>query len=210
MTGRHETDHRHGGRVKNPRAVVVVALLIVLAWLGIGGLGGQSVGKLSQVQKNDSSEFLPLSAESRQVQQTAKEFTGSQALPLIVVATAEDGSILTPDALTALGRLATDLPGLAVEGGSATVADYLTAPSVPMIPSEDGKAAMLVLSLDRPSPQRPTAPGSAPWDRSRPWWGTRPTRLRRKLASRHTSPARRAMSRTSSRPLPASTASCSA
>ncbi len=33
----------------NPRAVVVVALLIVLAWLGIGGLGGQSVGKLSQV-----------------------------------------------------------------------------------------------------------------------------------------------------------------
>lgn len=96
MTGRHATDHRHGGRVKNPRVVVVVALLIVLAWLGIGGLGGQSVGKLSQVQKNDSSEFLPLSAESRQVQQTAKEFTGSQALPLIVVATAEDGSTLTP------------------------------------------------------------------------------------------------------------------
>lgn len=159
MTGRHETDHRHGGRVKNPRVVVVVALLIVLAWLGIGGLGGQSVGKLSQVQKNDSSEFLPLSAESRQVQQTAKEFTGSQALPLIVVATAEDGSTLTPDALAALGRLATDLPGLAVEGGSATVADYLTAPSVPMIPSEDGKAAMLVLSLDQTESSTPDSAG---------------------------------------------------
>ena len=75
---------RHGGgparrvaRVKNPRAVVVVALLVVLAWFGIGGMGGQKIGQLSQVQKNDSSEFLPASVESRQVQAAVKEFTGA-------------------------------------------------------------------------------------------------------------------------------------
>ncbi|HQV92330.1 MAG TPA: hypothetical protein PLA46_12160, partial [Phycicoccus sp.] len=98
--------------MKNPRAVVVVALLVVLAWFGIGGMGGQKIGQLSQVQKNDSSEFLPASVESRQVQAAVKEFTGAQALPLIVVAERADGATLGREDLTALGQLAKDIPGL--------------------------------------------------------------------------------------------------
>ena len=143
------------------------------------------------------------------MQQTAKEFTGSQALPLIVVATAEDGSTLTPDALAALGRLATDLPGLAVEGGSATV-DYLRRPLGADDPERGTARPPCWFSRwTRPSPRCPTARERALGPIATVV-GTRPTRRHRKLASRHTSPARRAMSRTSSRPLPASTASCSA
>ena len=158
---------RHGGgparrvaRVKNPRAVVVVALLVVLAWFGIGGMGGQKIGQLSQVQKNDSSEFLPASVESRQVQAAVKEFTGAQALPLIVVAERGDGAALGREDLAALGQLAKDIPGLTVEGAAPKpLSDYLASPQVPLIPSEDGKGAMVVLSLDQKGVSEPDADG---------------------------------------------------
>ena len=159
--GRHGGGHaRRVARVKNPRAVVVVALLVVLAWFGIGGMGGQKIGQLSQVQKNDSSEFLPASVESRQVQAAVKEFTGAQALPLIVVAERADGATLGREDLTALGQLAKDIPGLTVEGSAAKpLSDYLASPQVPLIPSADGKGAMLVLSLDQKGVSEPDAAG---------------------------------------------------
>ena len=43
MTGRHETDHRHGGRVKNPRVVVVVALGRVVVGVPVGVAGSQAI-----------------------------------------------------------------------------------------------------------------------------------------------------------------------
>lgn len=46
--------------------------MVVLAWFGIGAMGGQKMGQFSQVQKNDSSEFLPASVESRQVQEAVR------------------------------------------------------------------------------------------------------------------------------------------
>jgi RND superfamily putative drug exporter len=146
------------GQVKNPRSVVVAAFLIIVAWFGIGGVGGQLVGKLSQVQKNDSSEFLPASAESRQVQQLAKGFTGEQALPLIVVAEGRSGGQLTPADLATVGSFAKAVPGLAVDSGG-TVADYLAAPQVPVVSSKDGKAAMVLLPLDQAKVNAASASG---------------------------------------------------
>lgn len=137
--------------MKNPRSVVAVALLIVVAWLGIGGVGGQLIGKLSQVQKNDNSEFLPTDAESvRVANELAALRDGDSALPLIVVAERPEG--VTPQDLAAIGTFAKDLPATAVEEEGAslgTVADFLVTPQVPVIPSEDGKAAMVVLSLNQ-------------------------------------------------------------
>ncbi len=154
--------------VKNPRSVVVAALLLVIAWLGVAGVGGQLVGQLSQVQKNDSSEFLPPSAESRQVQNLVKKFTGSQALPLIVVVERDGGAdALTPADLSTLRDFATSAPELAVgvaggsdaSGAGAVLKDFLASPQVPVIPSEDGTAALLVLSLDQKAVSDPDAKG---------------------------------------------------
>lgn len=137
--------------MKNPRSVVVAALLIVIAWFGIGGVGGQLIGKLSQVQKNDNSEFLPADAESVQVAKDLARLRGGESsLPLIVVAERSEG--VTPQDLAALGQFAQGLPTAAVdeEGASlGTVGDFLANPQVPVIPSEDGKAAMVVVSLDQ-------------------------------------------------------------
>lgn len=147
---------------KNPRSVVIAALLIVVAWLGVGGVGGQFIGKLSQVQKNDSGAFLPESAESRQVQALAQKFTGDQALPLIVVVE-RGGKPLTPADLAALGEVAKDLPTLAVggEGASRPLSDYLTATQVAVIPSKDDKAAMLIVPLDQKKASEPNAEGES-------------------------------------------------
>ncbi|HMO12109.1 MAG TPA: hypothetical protein PKB06_11545, partial [Actinotalea sp.] len=49
-----------GGAVLRGLAVLV----IIVAWLGIGGVGGMSIGRLSEVQENDTASFLPDGAES--------------------------------------------------------------------------------------------------------------------------------------------------
>ena len=41
-----------------------IAIIVVIAWLGISGAAGPMFGKLSTVQKNDNSDFLPKNAES--------------------------------------------------------------------------------------------------------------------------------------------------
>ena len=47
---------------RRPRAVLWAALAIILAWMAVGALGGQTQGRLSEVQKNDNASFLPTSA----------------------------------------------------------------------------------------------------------------------------------------------------
>ena len=41
--------------------------LVLLVWLGLAGVGGPLVGRLSEVQKNDNASFLPKTAESTEV-----------------------------------------------------------------------------------------------------------------------------------------------
>ena len=44
---------------RRPRWVLLLAVLVLLAWLVVGGLGGTAQGQLSGVQSNDISTFLP-------------------------------------------------------------------------------------------------------------------------------------------------------
>ncbi len=123
------------------------ALVVLLLWLGIAGAGGQLVGKLSQLQKNDTASFLPDSAESTRVAEAVGDFSDRTTLPLIIVAERATG--LMPDDVSAARRLADDLPGLAFQlSGTRAVGDYLTTPRLTVIPSKDGQATLLVVPLD--------------------------------------------------------------
>lgn len=124
------------------RGLAVLGVLLV--WLTLAGVGGQSIGKLSEVQENDAAAFLPRSAESTRAAELAEGFSDQDVLPAIVVVEA-DGR-LTPEQLAAVEELAASLPGLEV-GEGRTVEDVLLAPVVP-VPSEDGEAVLLALSLD--------------------------------------------------------------
>ena len=129
------------------RRVVLGAVVVLLAWLAIGGVGGQSIGQLSSLQKNDNASFLPPDAESTKVDEAAKAFSDQGTLPLIIVA--ERGGALTPADLAAAQVFAGKLPALPLDlgGTAATVGDYLVAPQVAAVPSRDGKAFLVVLPL---------------------------------------------------------------
>ena len=128
-----------------PRAIPV--LLLALAWLAVGAFGGIKQGELSKVQQNDPATFLPLEAESTRAGEIAAEFSDDSALPALVVVTRENGAELTAADLESLGTLGERIYELDLAEGRS-VGDVLLSPVVPVIPAEDGLAAMLPVSID--------------------------------------------------------------
>ncbi|UYF94330.1 MMPL family transporter [Rhodococcus aetherivorans] len=111
---------------RSPRRIRwLLPALLLIAWLAIAGAGGPFAGKLSEVQQNDNSSFLPASAESTRAGELYAGFTDTRYVPAIVVAERPSG--ITPD----------DLAYLA--GASA---------GPPPVPSQDGQAARMIVPID--------------------------------------------------------------
>jgi len=131
------------------RGLVILAAIGV--WLAVGAFGGQAQGNLSSVQTNDSAAFLPESAESTRASELAAEFTDDTTLPALVVAENADGSELTPDQLAAMQAYVDAVPDTPLEGASGDEPSTVGAASIAeptLIPSEDGRAALVIVSLD--------------------------------------------------------------
>jgi len=128
--------------------VRVIALLVVLVWFGVSGVGGPLVGRLSEVQKNDNASFLPAQAESTEVMNEVARFSESEALPFIVVM--EGKGAVTPQQQQAAADFVRQLPGLRLPklGGEHSLGDYLTETPRVAIPSKDGQALLLVVPVD--------------------------------------------------------------
>jgi RND superfamily putative drug exporter len=126
--------------------------VLLLAWLGIGGLGGSY--QLSQVQKNDSSTYLPSSAESSRVAALQRTFSTARSYPATLLVTADRE--LTPQQLTAVRAFVASIPSLdiAVTGApSVKVGDFLTSRQpTPVVVSQTGpgrgRAALAVVDFD--------------------------------------------------------------
>lgn len=142
----NEQPASRAGQRRQSRRALAGAIVLVLLWLAIGAVGGQKMGGLSALQKNDTASFLPDSAESTQVVAELKAFTDHQTLPLIVVAERAGG--LTPADLALTADVAKDLPGQTLSlPGEPTLAEYLNSPAVVAIPSQDGRAVMMIVPL---------------------------------------------------------------
>jgi putative drug exporter of the RND superfamily len=124
------------------------ALVAVLVWLGLAGTGGPLVGRLSEVQRNDTASFLPEQAESTTVMRQVARFSDSQALPFLVVMEA-DGQVTREQQQVAAAYLSS-VPGLALPalGPGKTLGDFLTDAPRAVVPSKDGRALLLVVPLD--------------------------------------------------------------
>ncbi len=142
---------------------LVPALLLVL-WLAIAAVGGPFQGRLAEVQENDAAAFLPDGVESTDVTELSAGFSDDETFPAFVVVESPDGA-LTPEQLEGVAAFAADLPDLTVPVGTAeedfpdaVLGDFLVAPdpaaqapgggAVPVIPSEDGEAVLLLLPFD--------------------------------------------------------------
>jgi len=120
--------------------------VVLLIWLGLSGVGGPLVGRLSEVQKNDNASFLPKSAESTEVAALASKFTTTDTLPYFVVIERPGG--LKPTDAAAVQKFISGIPSLPFEVEGYTLGPYLAAPPAAAIPSQDGKALLVPVLLD--------------------------------------------------------------
>lgn len=114
------------------RALIPAALILV--WFAVFGFGGMSFGSIEEVADDERASFLPESADSTQVQNEITEFTGSDAIPAIIVA--ERNSGITDNDIESLTSMAGDAEDT-IMGAEAS----------PVVPSEDKAAAQLIISI---------------------------------------------------------------
>ncbi|MDG4783111.1 MMPL family transporter [Micromonospora sp. WMMD961] len=114
----------------------LVAVVVVLAWLVIGGVAGPFAGRLSEVATNDNAAFLPTDAEATRAQDLAGQFVDRQTIPALVVYERPSG-ITDADRQ----RVSADAARFAQVPGVVT-------PLPPPIPSEDGQALQVVVPVD--------------------------------------------------------------
>ncbi|MBB4986436.1 MMPL family transporter [Streptomyces nymphaeiformis] len=115
----------------------LLPLLVLVAWLVIGGGLGPYAGRLGDVATNDQSAFLPRTAESTLVLREQEAFRQEETLPALVVWTAEGGGRVPPSAQAAATRALTALKGAHGVVGAPT----------PAFPSEDGEALRGIVQL---------------------------------------------------------------
>ena len=129
-------------RPRRPRTVWVLGGLAALFFL-IGFAGFSFEGKLSNVQKNDNSAFLPGSADSTKVSNAAQKFNSLETIPGFIVFQRAGG--LTPADRQAIDQAVSrfrSIPGVA--GSQVSEAQYnsdgsVAAVSVPLVGTDHGK-----------------------------------------------------------------------
>ncbi len=125
--------HRQiAGKLTGPVTKWIVVAFWIIAVVGLGGFAGQ----LSDVQNNETSSWLPDSAESTQALSKMEAFQDPNAIPTTIVYERTGG--LTPEDLAAATAQKDELAQL--EG--------VTGDILGPIPSEDGQAMQTVVTFD--------------------------------------------------------------
>jgi RND superfamily putative drug exporter len=128
---------------------VTISVTVVLSWLAISGIAGPLFGKLTSVQKNDNSNFLPASSESTKAGTFSVQFSSqkdSSILPALVLFA---GKADPTNVAKVAGFAKSILTQPVADSGGQTIGDYL-APNSKLIPipSADGKAVIISIPLD--------------------------------------------------------------
>jgi RND superfamily putative drug exporter len=130
--------------MKKSRRPLAYALLVIFLWFGASGVFGPLFGKLSTVQENDNSAFLPDSAESTQASKIIEKFNQdqNQTLPTLVLYVGE----VNVEKIAALNEHLAKLGSQQIIGTDVPISKYLTeGEQIFAFPSEDGKALLVNL-----------------------------------------------------------------
>jgi RND superfamily putative drug exporter len=90
--GECPTHERRASTAPRRRPRWLLPALLILRWLGIGGVGGPYQRRLAEVQENDSTPFLPADAEATRVAAERAAFADDAAIPAVVVFERAGGS----------------------------------------------------------------------------------------------------------------------
>lgn len=72
---------------------ILLPTVLIIVWVAIGGIGGPTFGKISDVSTNDQAGFLPASAESTAVNEWQQKFYDSDSIPAVIVSVKDSGTL---------------------------------------------------------------------------------------------------------------------
>ena len=122
-------------------------MLVVISWFIITGFFGPLFGKLTSVQENNNSSFLPKGAEATQAADLIEGFSDREgfAFPTLILF---EGKV-TPENLAAINAHMAGVGSLTIGDTDKKISDYIAPDQViSVFPSEDGKAILANVPLD--------------------------------------------------------------
>ena len=133
------------------RKALWIAIVSILVWLSIGGFAGGAFSKISSVQENDNSAFLPDSAESTIAGEVLVKFSSQddQLFPALLLLLGDLNPATNAQAFEKVNQYSATLLSKTLPETGKPLSTYF-AQGVPLtpIPSADGKAILINAQLD--------------------------------------------------------------
>ena len=133
------------------RKALWIAIVSILVWLSIGGFAGGAFSKISTVQENDNSAFLPDSAESTIAGEVLVKFSSQddQLFPALLLLLGDLNPATNAQAFESVNQYSATLLSKTLPATGKPLSTYF-ARGVPLtpIPSADGKAILINAQLD--------------------------------------------------------------
>lgn len=147
-----EIDATHiSRRTGRARKSLWIAIVVVIGWLAIGGVSGPIFSKISTVQENDNSAFLPESAESTLASKITVKFSDQAAdlLPTLLLFVGDVSPQSNPERFAELNDYAAKLGNKVLPQSNTPLSEYfIPGPPLQAIASKDGKAALINVQLN--------------------------------------------------------------
>ena len=133
------------------RKALWISIVSILVWLSIGGFAGGAFSKISTVQENDNSAFLPDSAESTIAGEVLVKFSSQddQLFPALLLLLGDLNPATNAQAIERVNQYSATLLSKTLPATGKPLSTYF-AQGVPLtpIPSADGKAILINAQLD--------------------------------------------------------------
>ncbi len=127
-----------------------IAVVVIIAWLGITSIAGPTFGRLSTVQENDNAAFLPDNAESTLASKITVKFSDSSndQIPTLLVFLGDIDPKNNPAKMMQIQKYLDGLGAEILPESGKPLSTYFV-PGFPIqaFPSEDGKAALVNIAL---------------------------------------------------------------
>mgnify|MGYP002127682955 FL=1 len=129
------------------RKPFAISLLVVIIWFAITGVFGPLFGKLTSVQENNNSSFLPKGAEATKAQDAIAAFTAGETFNFPTLILFEGKA--DPETFAVINQKLSTAGELTLSGTDAKISDYIMdGAQITAFPSEDGKAILGNVPLD--------------------------------------------------------------
>jgi len=122
-------------------------MLVVIIWFLITGIFGPLFGKLTSVQENNNSSFLPKGAEATKASEVIQTFSGKDSFNFPTLVLFEGKA--DPATFAAINAKLATVGDLKLDGTQSKISEYLApGQQVTVFPSNDGKAVLANIPLD--------------------------------------------------------------